>query len=86
MKQSAITILLLSIFTGLGLGTPNNIHAQDMALNIGDKAPEFEALSADGDLWRSADHVGESILVVYFYPAAGDSEAVIAAIEELALR
>jgi thioredoxin-dependent peroxiredoxin len=24
----------------------------------------------DGTLWRSKDHVGESILVVYFYPAA----------------
>ena len=70
MKQIANTILLYFMFTGLVLVTPNNINAQDMELSIGDDAPEFEATSAEGDLWRSADHVGESILVVYFYPAA----------------
>jgi thioredoxin-dependent peroxiredoxin len=45
-------------------------QAQDVALRIGDRVPAFEAPAADGSTWRSADHVGNGLLVVYFYPAA----------------
>jgi thioredoxin-dependent peroxiredoxin len=45
-------------------------QAQKAALDVGDPAPEFEAVADDGTLWRSRDHVGASVLVVYFYPAA----------------
>lgn len=46
------------------------VNAQEVDLQIGDAAPEFEALADDGDVWNSADHIGEKLLVVYFYPAA----------------
>jgi thioredoxin-dependent peroxiredoxin len=36
---------------------------------VGDKAPAFEAKDDQGNLWKSADHVGKKMLVVYFYPA-----------------
>jgi thioredoxin-dependent peroxiredoxin len=39
-------------------------------LNIGDRAPIFEARADDGELWRSRENVGRSTMVVYFYPAA----------------
>lgn len=38
-------------------------------LKPGDKAPEFESVDDQGKPWKSADHVGKKILVVYFYPA-----------------
>lgn len=44
--------------------------AQQATLDVGDRAPAIEALDAYGKPWRSADVVGEKILVVYFYPAA----------------
>jgi thioredoxin-dependent peroxiredoxin len=44
--------------------------AQEVVLNVGDRAPVFEATADDGQAWRSQDHVGQRILVVYFYPAA----------------
>jgi thioredoxin-dependent peroxiredoxin len=44
--------------------------AQDTALAVGDRAPVFEAIADDGQLWRSRDHVGKGLLVIYFYPAA----------------
>lgn len=50
--------------------TPESTIAQDMNLEIGDSAPDFEANSVDGEIWRSDDYIGEKILVVYFYPAA----------------
>ena len=37
-------------------------------VGVGDKAPVFEAKDDHGNEWRSADHVGKKVLVVYFYP------------------
>lgn len=40
-----------------------------MDLKVGDVAPKFSAQSDDGKEWKSEDHVGKQVLVVYFYPA-----------------
>jgi len=40
------------------------------AVDVGQKAPQFEATDDQGQAWKSADHVGKGVLVVYFYPAA----------------
>lgn len=69
MKRIFYAILLF-LFAGMGQFLPETTAAQDMNLEIGEPAPGFEAVSADGELWRSADHLGEKLLVVYFYPAA----------------
>lgn len=42
---------------------------EPVVLTVGDQAPEFEGLDDQGDPWKSIDHVGKKILVVYFYPA-----------------
>jgi peroxiredoxin Q/BCP len=39
-------------------------------LKVGDAAPAFEAKDDTGKDWKSADHVGKKIIVVYFYPAS----------------
>lgn len=39
-------------------------------LQVGDPAPAFQAKADSGKLWKSADHVGKGIVVVYFFPAA----------------
>jgi thioredoxin-dependent peroxiredoxin len=36
---------------------------------VGDPAPGFEATDDQGKPWKSADHVGKRVLVIYFYPA-----------------
>jgi len=38
-------------------------------VNIGDPAPTFESTDDQGNPWKSTDHVGKKIVVVYFYPA-----------------
>ncbi len=38
------------------------------ALAVGDVLPELTALDDQGQPWKSADHVGKKILVLYFYP------------------
>lgn len=43
--------------------------ASPVDLKVGNPAPKFEALDDTGKEWKSTDHVGKHILVVYFYPA-----------------
>ena len=46
------------------------LAAQAVDLKVGDAAPKFEAPDDAGKAWKSEDHVGKKILVVYFFPAA----------------
>jgi peroxiredoxin Q/BCP len=39
-------------------------------LKVGDKAPAFESVDDNGKPWKSSDHVGKKIVVLYFFPAA----------------
>lgn len=41
----------------------------EVSLSEGDQAPAFEAKTAKGEVWRSEEHVGKKVIVVYFYPA-----------------
>jgi peroxiredoxin Q/BCP len=45
------------------------VSAQQM-LNVGDKAPEFQAPADDGSTWNIKKFLGKEYIVVYFYPAA----------------
>jgi len=38
-------------------------------LKVGEGAPEFQGTDDQGQTWKSSDHVGKNVLVVYFYPA-----------------
>jgi peroxiredoxin Q/BCP len=38
-------------------------------VKVGDKAPAFQATDDQGKEWKSADHVGKKVLVLYFFPA-----------------
>ncbi|MEQ8839024.1 MAG: peroxiredoxin, partial [Lacipirellulaceae bacterium] len=40
-----------------------------VVLKVGDAAPKFAGVTDRGKKWKSEDHVGKKILVVYFYPA-----------------
>jgi peroxiredoxin Q/BCP len=66
MKSIKFTVLLAATLllagTALRSGTP-------VDLKVGDKAPKFQAMDDTGKLWKSSDHVGKKIMVVYFYPA-----------------
>lgn len=37
-------------------------------LTVGEAVPEFTAQDEQGDSWKSSDHVGKKILVLYVYP------------------
>ena len=37
-------------------------------LKVGDTAPAFQGVDAEGNPWKSEDYVGKYFIVVYFYP------------------
>jgi peroxiredoxin Q/BCP len=45
------------------------VKEDKIELKMGDKAPSFQATDDQGKTWKSSDHVGKKVLVVYFYPA-----------------
>jgi peroxiredoxin Q/BCP len=46
-----------------------NLSAGEKGPAVGDAAPKFEATDDQGKAWKSTDHVGKKIVVLYFYPA-----------------
>ena len=45
------------------------LNADPNGLKVGEPVPEFEAKATSGETWKSSEHVGKKVLVVYFYPA-----------------
>ncbi len=66
-KCLVLTLFVVSAWVGAIGGTSAKEDASD--LKKGDKAPSFEATDDQGKTWRSSDHVGKKVIVVYFYPA-----------------
>jgi thioredoxin-dependent peroxiredoxin len=43
--------------------------ADDKGVGVGDAAPSFEATDDTGSTWKSSDHIGKKVVVLYFFPA-----------------
>lgn len=61
MRPYVLIAILFAPFAS-GAETP-------ITLTTGDKVPDFQAVDDEGKVWKSSDHVGRNIVVVYFYPA-----------------
>lgn len=61
--------LCLSALAATAAAQEKTKDAPPKAVKVGDKAPNFRGVDDAGKKWKSADHVGKKILVVYFYPA-----------------
>jgi peroxiredoxin Q/BCP len=66
-QRGLVTAALVLALVAAGV-----VLAEDRAkvdLKVGDAAPAFEAKDDQGQDWKSSDHIGKGVLVVYFYPA-----------------
>ena len=63
LSSLSITAAMMGIFTVAASAQA------EVDLKVGDAAPSFSALDDSGKEWKSADHVGKKVIVVYFYPA-----------------
>ncbi len=39
------------------------------AIGLNESVPAFEAIDDEGNVWKSTDHIGKKMVVLYFYPA-----------------
>src|SRR6516225_2273737 len=74
LGETTVNVLARIWCAVLGLVTlagGNLLSAADKkgGVTVGDKAPAFEATDDQGKTWKSSDHVGKKIVVVYFFPA-----------------
>jgi peroxiredoxin Q/BCP len=60
---------LIALVASVIICAPAFAENPEVSVNVGDVAPEFEAKDDSGNLWKSTDHVGKEVIVVYFYPA-----------------
>jgi peroxiredoxin Q/BCP len=69
--RAGVLLLALCLATGTLRAADDRSASNptDTKLKLGDRAPKFECKDDDGKAWKSEDHVGKKVLVVYFYPA-----------------
>jgi peroxiredoxin Q/BCP len=64
-------VAAMSLATWSGAQQPQaRVGDQLPNLEVGAEAPNFALNDDTGKIWKSEDHYGKSIIVVYFYPAA----------------
>ena len=62
--------VLTGILSGLlWAGGTSTSGDEPREVQVGDRAPEFQCLDHQGQIWKSRDHVGKQLIVVYFYPS-----------------
>jgi peroxiredoxin Q/BCP len=64
--RSMVMLSLVCLVTGR---TTADDKAKKGEVKVGDPAPAFQATDDQSNTWKSSEHVGKKILVVYFYPA-----------------
>ena len=70
MKRLWVACLAATVVALSTLSPTAAAEDEKVELKQGDKAPAFECTDDAGKAWKSADHYGKKIVVLYFYPAA----------------
>ena len=67
MRQTIGIMALMGLLIGEWLFATADSRGDE--INVGNLAPEFECVDDQGQVWKSRDHIGQRMLVVYFYPS-----------------
>ncbi len=65
-QLATVVCLCLSLIVSVTQGEETK---ELVDLNVGDPAPSFTLQDDQGNEWKSDEHYGEKIVVIYFYPA-----------------
>jgi len=68
LRVSVLGFVLGSLTMTASPGRSDDKEEKKVELNVGDKAPAFEAASDNSRTWVSAEHYGKKWVVIYFYP------------------
>ena len=61
--------LTVTLISNLSAGVTEAKQKSSVELRVGDTAPVFASIDDQGSPWKLSDHVGQKIVVLYFYPA-----------------
>ena len=65
----AAAVCVSATLSAVASATAAEQDATPVDLKVGDPAPAFQLKDDTGKPWKSANHYGKKIVVVYFYPA-----------------
>ncbi len=68
MKSNFISCLMVALLIPFIINTAAKSGTDQKEFTVGDKMPAFSLIDQDGKVFSSADYVGKSMLVIYFYP------------------
>jgi peroxiredoxin Q/BCP len=68
MKTKFLRWFIPSFLLSFIISTVVSAQSGQKELIVGDTMPAFSLTAQDGKVFNSADYVGKSILVIYFYP------------------
>jgi len=68
MKNKFIPRFVAVFLLSLVMSAAAKAQSEQKELVVGDQMPSFSLTDQDGRVFSSADHIGKSILVIYFYP------------------
>lgn len=69
IKHGTLLIAFVVVMCGAIHGQePVKPDGKPAGPKAGDALPAFESIDEQGVAWKSADHVGKKVLVLYFYP------------------
>lgn len=68
MINSFNRYLLLIIAFSIMINFSSKAQGSKRSLEVGDMMPSFSLKDQDGNTFNSADHIGKSMMVIYFYP------------------
>jgi peroxiredoxin Q/BCP len=68
MKTKITTRFIILTLFSFAVLTSAKAQSGQKELVVGDKMPTFSLTDQDGKVFNSADHIGKSFLVIYFYP------------------
>jgi peroxiredoxin Q/BCP len=61
--------IVIALLASVRAGVADAEQEPSVELHVGDTAPLFTSVDDQGNSWKSADHVGQRVIVLYFYPA-----------------
>ncbi len=68
MLASALRVCAFGCILGLLQASGSRADDKKIDLQVGDRAPAFEARTEADATWDSTDHFGKKWIVIYFYP------------------
>ena len=68
MIKGLLSVLLVSVLFLPAYFFKTEAHPGSQPLVIGDRMPAFSLADQNGRAFKSGDHIGKNMLVIYFYP------------------